>query len=234
MNYRIIKTKQKKKSSAFRFFKNLSATNWIILVNVLVYISILILIVNEVNFVDYFALKPADILQGKYLWTLISHMFTHVMFLHLFVNMLSLFFIGNFIEKIIGKKRFIPFYLIAGLIAGLASVFLSALIGDSSFFGTSLSMPSVGASGALFAVAGLMMLLIPDLPLYVMFIPIPIKAKFAIPGILIFFAVLSAFSGLPVGNTAHFGGLIVGLIYGIYLRKKYSNKVRMLNKIFIH
>jgi len=234
MNYRIYTRKHVKKNRVLGFFGNLSATNWIIFINILFYIGILFGVIYVDGFLDYVALKPAYIIQGKYLWTLLTHMFSHYLFFHLFVNMLSLMFIGNFVEKLIGKKRFVPFYLIAGLFAGFLAVGLSALIGDSALFGTSLEMSAVGASGALFGVAGLMMMLIPDLPLYVMFIPIPIKAKYAIPGILIVFAILSAVSGLPIGNTAHFGGLLVGMVYGFYLRKKYSSKIKMLNRVFIH
>lgn len=232
--YRIYTKRHVKQNFLLKFLRNMSATNWIIFINIIFFIIIWGFLLSGIDIISGLALKSGDILAGKNVWTLLTHMFTHVMFFHLFVNMLSLMFIGNFIEKIIGKKRYVPFYLIAGLFAGIASVVLAALIGDSAFFGTSLEMAAVGASGALFGVAGLMMLLIPNLPLYVMFIPIPIKAKYAIPGILILFAGLSYFSGLPIGNTAHAGGFLVGVVYGIYLRNKYSQKVKVLNRMFVH
>ena len=91
---------------------------------------------------------------------------------------------------------------------------------------------AVGASGALFGLVGLLMFLTPNLPVYVMFIPIPIKMKYAAPGILILLWLISIAGDVPIGNTAHLGGLILGLVYGIYLRKKYKNKTRYLSRYF--
>ena len=65
-----------------------------------------------------------------------------------------------------------------------------------------------------------------------MFIPIPIKMKYAAPGILIVLWLISITADVGIGNTAHLGGLICGLIYGIYLRRKYPKKVQMLNRLF--
>jgi membrane associated rhomboid family serine protease len=76
------------------------------------------------------------------------------------------------------------------------------------------------------------MLLTPDLPVYVMFIPIPIKIKYAAPGILILLWIISAVGDVPIGNTAHLGGLLLGLAYGFYLRKKYKNKTMYIRKKF--
>ena len=91
---------------------------------------------------------------------------------------------------------------------------------------------AVGASGALFGVAGLMTVLTPNLKLYVMFIPIPIKAKYAIPGMLALLWIISLTANIGIGNTAHLGGLIAGLFYGFYLRKKYKNRTKLISKQF--
>ena len=93
-------------------------------------------------------------------------------------------------------------------------------------------MYAVGASGALFGLIGLLMLLTPNLRVYLMFIPIPIKIKYAAPGILIVLWLISIAGDVPIGNTAHLGGLIFGLIYGLYIRKKYPRKIKMLNAQF--
>jgi membrane associated rhomboid family serine protease len=140
--------------------------------------------------------------------------------------MLSLLFVGSFTERIIGPKRYLWFYLLSGLFAGLFFV-LSSLI-----FTADLNSFAVGASGALFGVVGVLVLLTPNLPVYVMFIPIPIKMKYAAPGLLIVLWLVSVAGGIPIGNTAHLGGLVAGLAYGIYLRKKYKRKVRSLGKYF--
>jgi len=65
-----------------------------------------------------------------------------------------------------------------------------------------------------------------------MFIPIPIKIKYAAPGILILLWIISITANVGIGNTAHLGGLICGLVYGIYLRKKYKNKIKMISRQF--
>jgi len=65
-----------------------------------------------------------------------------------------------------------------------------------------------------------------------MLIPIPIKMKYAAPGILIVLWLISAAGNIPIGNTAHLGGLISGAVYGIYLRHSYKNKTRYISKYF--
>jgi len=76
------------------------------------------------------------------------------------------------------------------------------------------------------------MLLTPNLPVYIMLIPIPIKIKYAAPGILVVLWLISIAGNVPIGNMAHLGGLVAGLVYGIYLRKKYKNKIHWLSKHF--
>jgi membrane associated rhomboid family serine protease len=91
---------------------------------------------------------------------------------------------------------------------------------------------AVGASGALFGIAGLMVILTPNMPLYLMFIPIPIKAKYAIPGMLAVLWLISVTAGVPIGNTAHLGGLLAGVVYGIYLKNKYRRKTEYISRSF--
>jgi len=76
------------------------------------------------------------------------------------------------------------------------------------------------------------MLLTPNLPVYILFIPIPVKIKYAAPGMLILLWFISVTGNVPIGNTAHLGGLIAGLVYGLYLRNRYRNKVKALSKFF--
>lgn len=207
-------------------FGNLSVTVTLILINVVAFILFAILISSNIAVLDYIALKPANILQGKYLWTFITSMFMHGGLFHIFANMFSLLFIGSLVEKILGAKRYIYFYLISGLLAGLLFV-LSSLI-----FPVDFNTFAVGASGALFGLIGLLMLLTPNLSVYLMFIPIPIKMKYAAPGILVVLWLISIAGDVPIGNMAHLGGLITGLVYGLYLRKKYPRKIQMLNRHF--
>lgn len=215
-----------RKKSIFSMF---SVTFILIFVNIITFILFSILLVLNVP-VDYIAIKPLNILQGNYVWTFITSMFMHAGFFHLFVNMFSLFFIGSLVEKILGRKRYFYFYMIAGLSAGLFFVLLSLI--PLPFFSVDFNTFAVGASGALFGVVGLLVLLTPNLPVFVMFIPIPIKMKYAGPGILIVLWLISIAGNIPIGNTAHFGGLLAGLIYGLYLKRKYKRKTAYIKKIF--
>lgn len=212
------------------FFSSLSINTILILLTILMFFVFSLLIKFNVLTIDDVALKPSNILQGKYLWTFLTSMFMHGGFFHLFVNMFSLFFLGTFLQRILGQKRYLWFYLISGLFAGIFFV-LASLI-PIQFFSADFNLFAVGASGALFGLIGLMMLLTPNLPVYIMFIPIPIKIKYAAPGMLVLLWLISVTGNISIGNTAHLGGLISGLISGFYLRNRYKNKVKALNKFF--
>ncbi|MFH1522123.1 MAG: rhomboid family intramembrane serine protease, partial [archaeon] len=67
--------------------------------------------------ISWVALMPSMILSGQAIWTFVTSMFMHAGFGHLLVNMISLMFIGNFVEKLIGKKRFVSLYFAGGLFA---------------------------------------------------------------------------------------------------------------------
>ncbi len=176
----------------------------------------------------YIALNPKNILEGKYIWTLLTSMFMHSpsSIFHLFVNMLSLFFIGSFVERIIGSKRYLKFYLASGIFSGIFFVLWSFL------FNTDLNVYAVGASGAIFSLVGLLVILTPNIPVYIMFIPYPIKIKYAAPGLLLLLWIISIAGNIPIGNSAHLGGLLFGLGYGLFLKTKFKRKTRILNEYF--
>ncbi|RLG16435.1 rhomboid family intramembrane serine protease [Candidatus Pacearchaeota archaeon] len=209
-----------------RRFTNLNINMILIFINIFLFVLFSILIYSNAKFLDYIALKPSNILSGKYLWTFLTSMFMHGGFFHIFANMFSLFFIGGLIERILGPKRYLWFYLLSGLFAGLFFVLLSFI------FSSDFNTYAVGASGALFGLIGFLMMITPNLPVYIMFIPIPIKMKYAAPGILAVLWLISIAGNVPIGNTAHLGGLILGLIYGVYLRKKYKRKTQYISKFF--
>ncbi|MEK6854767.1 MAG: rhomboid family intramembrane serine protease, partial [Nanoarchaeota archaeon] len=232
----------------------------------------------------YFALKPSSIIQGKYLWTLVTHMFVHGGLIHLFFNMFTLYFLGSLAERIIGKKRFLRFYLISGVLVGILTATLSWYLGNTELgarvFGSPIT-PMVGASGAIFGVLGILAILIPKLKLYLIVGPLlviilqfilnsafpaisymlnfistalifimifamlsinPKLSKIALPIELpmwlapliaiIPLTILSFFIELPIGNVAHFGGFLIGIFYGIYLRSKYKRKIKILQRMF--
>ncbi len=205
---------------------SVSLNTILIVINVLAFIIFTVLISANILSIDSVAIKPLNILEGNYVWTFLTSMFMHAGFFHLLINMLSLFFIGSLVEKIIGRKRYFWFYIISGIFAGLFFVLLSLI------FTADLGAYAVGASGALFALIGLLVLLTPNLPVYVMFIPIPIKMKYAAPGMLVLLWLISIAGNVSIGNTAHLGGLIMGLFYGLFLRTRYKNKTNYIRKHF--
>jgi len=156
---------QNRKSRLF----NCNITFILIIINVVVFlVTIILTTIFGFNF-DFLALKPGDIIQGKNLWTLITSMFMHGNFAHLFFNMISLFFVGTLLEKIIGKKRFFLFYIISGLFAGLFFALLSGFFGGGiigeKIFGNPMTF-GVGASGAIFGLVGILAVLIPKKKIY--------------------------------------------------------------------
>lgn len=208
------------------FLSSFSLNTILIFVNIIAFVLFSILISTELAPIDFIALKPSNILQGMYLWTFLTSMFMHANFFHIFANMLTLFFIGSLVQKILGPKRYLWFYLGSGLFAGLIFVLMSLV------FPLDYNSYAVGASGALFGLVGILVILTPNLPVYIMFIPIPVKMKYAGPGILIVLWGISLGTNIGIGNTAHLGGLIAGLIYGFYLRKKFPNKIKRIGSFF--
>lgn len=215
------------------WLSNFSIVSWLITINII--ISIIGFIFFSLKKIDYIALKPSNIMQGEYLWTIITHMFVHAGALHLFINMFVLFSLGGLSEKIIGRRRFLWLYIISGLFAGSLSVILSSFYGATElgkriFGDPTISM--VGASGAIFAIAGLFVMLLPKLKFMIIFLPFfSLPAYIMVPLILVVTWLITIAGDFPIGNVAHFGGFLVGIIYGLYLRTKYRKKVKMLQKI---
>jgi membrane associated rhomboid family serine protease len=206
---------------------DLSYTTRLIIVNVVLFFVYYfsLIFIDESRLVSWVALMPNIVLAGRHLWTFATSMFMHAGLGHLFVNMVSLAFIGNFVERLIGKRRFLFLYLGGGLFAGLFFVLVAMATGSD------LNVYAVGASGAIFALGGLLAVMTPRLPVLVFFIiPMPMWAAM---GFLVFALWgLSLGLGLPIGNVAHLGGLLVGLGYGFYLRYRYPRKTRMIAKYF--
>ncbi|MBS3090760.1 rhomboid family intramembrane serine protease [Candidatus Pacearchaeota archaeon] len=208
--------------------RNRSITLQLIIANSIFFLAMLPITYRNPAWVDYIALIPSKILSSERLWTLVTSMFMHASIPHLFVNMMSLMFLGSSLERIIGRKRFAVFYIVSGIFSGLffvASAFL---------FRQDLNIGAVGASGAIFGIAGMLAVLVPKLPVYIMFIPIAMHMWFAVILLLLVLWIFSLVSGVPIGNTAHLGGLIIGFVYGFYLRTRYKRKVLMLNKFLLH
>jgi membrane associated rhomboid family serine protease len=133
-------------------------------------------------------------------YQLVTHMFAHGGFFHLFFNMFVLWMFGTMLEKLWGPKRFLIFYLACGLAAGVAHLLLEF-------------SPAVGASGAIMGLFAAYAYLFPNSELIIFPIPVPVKAKYAV-------AIMAAFdlfggvypSGSNIAHFAHLGGLVMGFI----------------------
>jgi membrane associated rhomboid family serine protease len=138
-------------------------------------------------------------------WTVFTAMFVHAGFGHLFGNMITLFFFGSYLSRLVGNSWFTIVYFVGGLAGNL----LYLLIGDP------LSI-AVGASGAVCAVAGALAVLAPNIRVYLYFIfPMPLWVV-----VLVFFLLWSFIPGLNIAWQAHIGGLAVGLVAGYYFRRR--------------
>ncbi len=136
-------------------------------------------------------------------WTIVTNMFIHAGFGHIFGNMITLFFFGSFLARLVGNGRFTLVYFVGGIVGSL----LYLLLGDS------LSI-AVGASGAVYAIAGALVVIMPRLTVRLYFlIPMPLWVV-----VLVFFGIWSFIPG--VAWQAHIGGLVVGLIAGYFFRRR--------------
>ena len=155
------------------------------------------------------ALVPALVADGQ-AWRLVSSVFLHAGFLHLALNMLSLYFLGSFVEASFGRGRFLALYLLSGLSGGIAYLYFGG-------FGS----PAVGASGAIFGLLGGVLGYAVRRGTFSWQNPM-------IRQLLILLAI-NLYIGLSipnVSNTAHMGGLAGGLVFGFLVAPTvYSQKL---------
>ena len=138
-------------------------------------------------------------------WQIVTYMFLHGGFFHLFFNMLALWMFGMELENTWGSKKFLIFYLLCGIGGAVANLLVTPLLGQAA--------PTVGASGAVFGVLIGFAMLFPNRLIYLYFL-IPVKAKYLIAiwiGLELFFGVTGSSEG--VAHFAHLGGVAVGLVY---------------------
>jgi len=166
-------------------------------------------------------------------WQLVTYMFIHGSWTHILFNMFALFSFGPILEYAIGPKRFFNLYFICGIGAALFQMLVQAyevhaltggftvfphfaitdpLVSDqlkAIYFG-----PVVGASGAVYGLLVAFAMLYPNLELMMLFIPVPIKAKYLIPCFIVLEIYLGfkQFGGDNVAHFAHLGGALLGFI----------------------
>ena len=165
---------------------------------------------------------------------LVTYMFMHANFQHLFFNMFALWMFGRVLEQVWGPKRFLTYYLICGIGAGLvqevvqyvqyANVLQGYEAVDTGFGTIAMSqylnlMRTVGASGAVYGILLAFGMLFPDSKMFVFPLPMPIKAKFFVMGYFVIELVLGLSAGDNVAHFAHLGGMLFGLALIIYWKK---------------
>lgn len=186
-------------------------------------------------------------------YQLLTYMFLHGSFMHLFFNMFALVMFGRVIEMSMGSQRFLFYYITCGICAALVQMGIFAMyIGnytsilpaevvqqvydegfgliqrgynysdpDMGALNLFINTPMVGASGAIYGVLLAFGFLFPNLPIYLFFIPVPLKAKWVIIAyfcIELFYGISGSADG--VAHFAHLGGMIFGFAMLWYWKKK--------------
>ncbi len=175
----------------------------LIIINALVYVAQMIMD-KTTGLTEYLALYSYQSENFKP-YQLVTHMFAHspTSFFHILFNMYALWMFGVVLERVWGPRKFLIFYLVCGLAAGVAQMFAMDLNGSA-----------VGASGAIMGLLAAFAYLFPDTKFFILPFPFPIKAKFMVA----IYAAIDLFGGLhpgPADNIAHFahlGGMVMGFI----------------------
>ena len=151
-------------------------------------------------FTDLFLLNSNSFVQP---WRFLTSIFLHGSFMHLFYNIFALGLFGSILERLIGSKRFLIVFFMAGILANLVSV---------NFYDNSL-----GASGSIFGVIGALIFVRPLMVVWAFGLPMPMF----IAGIIWAVGdVIGFFVPSNVANLAHLSGMFFGLIIGAFYRKK--------------
>jgi membrane associated rhomboid family serine protease len=153
----------------------------------------------------WFALNPLTEGFNFQIWQLITYQFMHGSFGHIFFNMFALWMFGMEIENYWGSKKFLTYYLLCGVVAGLFQLFLTPMLGSSPAV-------TIGASGAVYGVLIAFALMFPDRYIFLYFL-IPIKAKYLIGFLLIFEFMLIDSAHSNVAHLAHLGGALAGFLF---------------------
>ncbi|MDH6535530.1 rhomboid family intramembrane serine protease [Parabacteroides sp. 52] len=231
-----------------------AVTKNLIIINLLLWVASLVFLKWGVDLTQLLGLHlPGS--QGFWPHQFITYMFMHDThsLSHVFFNMFAVYMFGRVLENVWGSKRFLTFYMVSGIGAGLINLLVIYIrlkylanglppeaISDLLVNGAEvlhqgmnysdpvlanlnllMNQTTVGASGAVFGILLAFGMLFPNVPLFLMFIPIPIKAKYFVLG----YGLVELFLGFsnPGDNVAHFahlGGMLFGFFMIRYWKKK--------------
>ena len=186
--------------------KGYFATPIIIYLNVLVFLAMVVAGLGFMNFsagdlLSWGGNYGPDIADGQW-WRLLTAMFVHAGFMHLLLNMYGLLFVGLFLEPVLGKWRFAIYYLVTGLLAGIASLWIHP------------NLVGVGASGAIFGMYGVFLAC-----LLTGVFPPGMKKAFLLSTLIFVGANLVMGLSGNTDNAAHIGGLVAGFLIGIFFSR---------------
>jgi len=229
--------------SNFRFTR---ADNFPPIVKNLIIINVLVFLAQsafdqEYHITEKLGLWPVES-ENFRPYQIVTHMFTHGGVGHIFFNMFGLWMFGKTLENVWQAKRFLFFYLACGLGAAFAHMavdyfhykdlfayarFLTDAGQDDVAFRLLNSSvgPTIGASGAIMGIFAAFAYTFPNTELYIMLIPVPVKAKWAVLGMVAIdlFSGIGKFSGDNVAHFAHLGGALTGFIL-VYIWNKTNRK----------
>ncbi len=200
----------------------------LIIINVLVYLAQLV--TGENTAADLFALHHFRSIYFKP-YQVVTYMFMHGGFVHLLFNMFALWMFGSIVERVWGPKRFLIFYFICGLGSALFQLGSyeydfwradPALLSNVDKYQFDLRAgATVGASGAIMGVLAAFGYLFPNMEMIIIPIPVPIKAKWAILGMIALdvFGGVVKLQGDNIAHFAHIGGALIGFLLVLYWNK---------------
>jgi membrane associated rhomboid family serine protease len=198
---------------------NLNVLWFLIALNVLIFIIEIVIggypITGTNELVRFLGLTPALLSQQP--WTIISSMFVHGGFFHIIVNMIALYFLGSFLIRAAGEKSFLAVFFLGGL-AGNALYFLLGYLVFRGLIPPNFGhpfIPGIGASGGIFALAGALAIMVPRVPVFILFIPVPMPLWVAT-----IILVIISFLFSEIAWQAHIGGLLLGLAAGLIFRRR--------------
>ncbi len=187
-------------------------TKNILLANGIVWLLDVLLQRYGVHIIEWFGLmnwsfSAFAIQSGSFhLWQPFTYMFMHADFTHIFCNMFAVLMFGPALEHEWGERKFLTYYLVCGVGAAIIQelVWMAFMPGHVAV--------TIGASGAVFGILFAFGWLFPDTPLYLLFIPVPIRARIFVMvyAVIELFAGLANFAGDNVAHFAHLGGMLFG------------------------
>ena len=182
---------------------------WLLIINIALFIAYFFAIRSRMGDVFYWlGLIPQAVVEVLAVWQLFTYMFLHdpLGFGHILFNMLTLWMFGKDLEATWGTRRFLKFYFVCGVGAGICVVIGNAL------FGT-MATRTIGASGAIYGLLMAFGMLFPDTTVLFSFL-FPIKAKYfvMILGAISFMMTFGSTGG-GVSHVAHLGGMVFGYFY---------------------